>query len=207
MAEVTIGADGTLTPVGTLELSGGFSVGSVPALGSYTDAGGTSLTLAGMDPLAGGFVSLDADGTLVSQIAEAGVGETAAPVGISLTAGPAMVSGRSSTGGLDLYLNSGGGLSWRAGLNDTASTYLADVSASASFQIGAINYLITASRTEDGVTVTEAGSTGTLTAAGSLGVLGRACRSIRRPIWMSFKGLAKLWLLSAHPAHLRCRRF
>ncbi len=171
LAEVTIGADGTLTPVGTLSLSGGFSVGSIPALGSYTDAGGTSLTLAGMDPAAGSFVDLDADGTLLSQVTEAGVGELAAPVGYSLAAGAALVSGRSSTGGLDLYLDAGGGLSWSAGLNDTATTYLADVSASASFRIGAADYLITASRTENGVTVTEVGDTGTLTVTGSLGVV------------------------------------
>ena len=31
LAEVTVGADGALTPVGTLALSGGFSVGSIPA--------------------------------------------------------------------------------------------------------------------------------------------------------------------------------
>ena len=36
--------------------------------------------------------------------------------------------------------------------------------------MGAVEYLITASQTEDGVTVTEIGGTGSLTAAGSLGV-------------------------------------
>jgi Ca2+-binding RTX toxin-like protein len=127
------------------------------------------LTLAGMDSLAGSFVDLDGDGTLVAQISEAGVGEVVAPVGFSLAAGSALVSGRPSSGGLDLYLDSGSGLGWNAGLGDTATTYLADVSAAASFQIGAVDYLITASQAENGVTVTAIGSVGTLTAAGSLG--------------------------------------
>ncbi|MEK6216396.1 MAG: hypothetical protein N2B03_04165, partial [Boseongicola sp.] len=100
LAEVTIGSDGTLTPVGTLTLSGGFSVGGDPALGSYTDSSGTMLTLAGMDPLAGSFVDLDADGTLLAQVAETGVSEVVAPVGFSFAAGSALVSGRSATGGL-----------------------------------------------------------------------------------------------------------
>ena len=69
-----------------------------------------------------------------------------------------------------MYLDSGGGLSWNAGLGDTATTYLADVSAVSSFQIGSGDYLITASQAENGVTVTAIGSAGSLTAAGSLGV-------------------------------------
>ena len=170
LAEVSVAGDGTLTPVGTLTLAGGFSVGSIPALGSYVDTGGTRLTLAGMDPVAGSFVDLDTDGTLLAQVAEAGVGELTAPAGIPLMAGAALVSGRSSSGGLDLFLDSGGGLSWNAGIDDDASTYLADVSASTSFRIGAAEYLITASQAEDGLTVTEIAGSGSLAAAGSLGV-------------------------------------
>ncbi|MGI9389023.1 MAG: calcium-binding protein [Boseongicola sp.] len=170
LVEVTVGSDGTLTPVGVLALSGDFSVGSIPALGSYVDGGGTRLTLAGLDPVAGSFVGLDANGTLLTQFAEAGIGELAAPAGKSLAAGSAIVSGRSSAGGLDLFLDNGGGLSWNAGIDDDASSYLADVSASASFQIGSVDYLITASQIEDGVTVTEISSTGSLATVGSLGV-------------------------------------
>ncbi len=171
LAEISVAGDGTLSPEGTLALSGGFSVGSIPSLGSYTDTSGTRLTLAGLDPAAGNFVDLDADGTLLTQVAEAGVGEVVAPAGMPLGAGAALVSGRPSSGGLDLFLDSGGGLGWSAGINDDTSTYLADVSASSSFRIGAEEYLISASQTENGVTVTEIGSSGWLTAAGSLGAM------------------------------------
>lgn len=169
LAEVEVAADGTLVPVATLSLSGTFSAGSEPMLGLVGGSGGPSLALAGMASASGSFVALGADGTLGAQFAEPGVGELVAPQGLSLSAGDALVSGRKGAGGLDLYVDAGAGYAWAAGIDDTATTYLGDVTASATLMLGQASHVVTASAGEHGITLTRIDDPGNLTVTGTLG--------------------------------------
>ncbi len=158
VAEVTVNADGTLTPVGTLALTGYFTVGIAPKLGIYEDADGFSLTLAGMLASAGGMVDLDATGGLVGQSLFAGGVELIAPVAVSFLGSSALFSGRVG-GGVDLYLDSGAQLTLQSSFLDQTWAYLGDVSASASFVIDddawttPQKFVVTTSATENGLSV------------------------------------------------------
>ena len=131
LVELTVAPDGSLTVAGSLALTGAFAAGSEPLLGFVDGAAGPKLLLAGMPPASGAFVSLDGDGSLVAQSADTDVGQMVAPLSLDLALGTAILSGRAG-GGLDLYLDTILGPVWASGLADTSSTYLADISASAS---------------------------------------------------------------------------
>ena len=133
--EIEVGSDGTLTPVSTVSLTGSFAAGSEPFLSAFeTSGGGTELAIAGLAESDGQKVALSGTGALGAQGSLTGLGQLIAPMGLDL-AQPGLISGRTG-GGLDLFVDGGGGFAWNAGLDDTGDRYLADVSGSVGFQIG-----------------------------------------------------------------------
>ena len=163
LTELSVASDGSLSVATTLSLSGAFEVGSSPALGFVDGA----LVLAGMTASYGQFVAIDANGTLGAQFAEAGVGTLSAPVSVD----GILVAGRSGASGLDAFSESDGGLAWSDGLDDTGSTYLADVAELVSFSSSGVEYVASVSATENGVTLVSVASNGTLLVADAFGTL------------------------------------
>lgn len=169
LIEVEIAADGTQSVAGAIPVAGPFAAGSQPLLGQvWTAAGEMRLTLAGLPAANGQSVTLAPDGALGNQAAIPGAATLVAPAGLDLGGTPAMISGRAGAGGLDLFTDTGSGLSWRAGLDDTTDRNLADVAASVAFEIGLTDYVATVSATENGLNIVGAG-TATLVQSGALG--------------------------------------
>ncbi|NNE79948.1 MAG: hypothetical protein HKN18_06705 [Silicimonas sp.] len=168
LIELDVAADGTLSMAGSSLLTGTFAVGVSPGLAAITTGGASRLAVAGLPEASGQSLSLGPTGALGTQSALTGIGTLVAPVGLDLGGVAAVVSGRAGTGGIDLFVDQGG-LTWSAGLNDAADRYLADVSASTTFDIAGADYLATTSATEDGVNIASA-SIGSLTQSGALGV-------------------------------------
>ncbi len=168
LAEVTINADGSLTAVDVLSLNGAFAAGSEPLLGTYVHGANIHLTLSGLDPSAGAFVALGSDGSLVGQTVQSGVAQMAAPQTLEINGDPSLVSGRAS-GGIELFREGGSGLIWAATLDDSSTTYLGDVSASAHVQISGADYYVSASASENGIQITQVTGAGELEAKSALG--------------------------------------
>lgn len=170
LIELEIAADGSLSVAGSLNLQGTFPAGSEPLLGHITTANGdTRLTLAGLPIGDGQTVSLSTTGALGGQSSLSGVGVLKAPSELDFAGTAAIVSGGSS-GGLNLYTDTGGGFAWSAGLNDSTDRYLADVAASVAFEDAGTEFIATVSSSEDGVNIT-AVTSGALTQSGALGAV------------------------------------
>ncbi len=165
LIELTIGSDGTLVVGGSVSVQGSFSAGSKPLLGHVPTASGVSLTLAGLPT--DNSVALSGTGTVGAQSGIPGLGELTAPASFDAGGFAALVSGRAG-GGIDLYSDTGTGFAWRAGLDDAADRYLADTSASVSFEQAGTDYIATLSATEDGLNIASA-SAFSLAQAGALG--------------------------------------
>ena len=151
LVEVDVQVDGTLTVVGSLELSGEFAVGNTPLIDEVAIGGGvTGIALSGMPVLDGQVVSLSSTGALGEQQSLGGVGTLIAPSLLEQSLLPSWVSGRLG-GGLDLFRDTGTGVSWVAGIDDDATTYLSDVADSVAFSIGESEFVATISALEDGV--------------------------------------------------------
>lgn len=165
--EIELASDGSLMPVASLALAGDFAAGSEPLLGAIEVSGGESrLAIAGLSEPDGQSVTLSLTGAIGSQSSVTGLGQLTDPVGVDL-ASPAVISGRSG-GGLDLFVDSGNGFAWSAGLDDTADRYLADLSGSTGFRVGGVDYIATASALEDGVNIVSV-SIGSVSQTGALG--------------------------------------
>lgn len=168
LVEIEVAADGSLAVAGSLVLTGTFPAGSEPLLGHVELASGeTRLTLAGLSVADGQSVGLSPTGALGSQQSLPGVGVLTAPVSLNLGGLPALVS-EGASGGLNLYTDTGSGLAWIAGLNDTQGRYLADVAGGVAFSEAGTDYVATISSVEDGLNVASV-SAGGLSQAGALG--------------------------------------
>ena len=167
--EISVAPDGTLTVEAELILAGGFAIGSEPALSLRTGSTGSELLIAGLDPAAGAFVTLDATGGLMGQTALPVVGELAAPVTFDLDRSDALLTGTDT--GVDLYLNLGGGFTYADSLADTSATYLADTRGGTALTLGATPYVAVASASESGLTVLRFDLTGTISVASSFGAV------------------------------------
>ncbi|MEQ9037476.1 MAG: hypothetical protein RIE24_03895 [Silicimonas sp.] len=156
LVEIGVGPDGALSVANQLPLAGTFAAGSDPELGFVLDAGGNAfLALTGLPLTSGQLVSLAPDGTLGSQGAFSAADTLIAPVAVPFGTVQAIVSGRQGVGGLQLLTDNGSGFMSVASVVDTPSTYLADISASVSFDHGGASFLATTSAGEDGVNLTE----------------------------------------------------
>ena len=157
-------ATGALGLAASLTLAGSFAVGSTPGLSLVGDR----LAIAGLDPSAGAFVALTADGTLVAQVGDPAPGTLVAPQDVMLGAIPGLVTG--APGGVALYELTGGGYTFAATLADTPDSYLADVAASALIPGTSATLVAMASATENGVSMIRVEPTGSLSLASSFGV-------------------------------------
>lgn len=167
LVEIEVTGDGTLSAVGSLTLAGTFAVGSEPMLTAYSGASGAvSLAVSGLSVSPGQTVSLAPDGAIGSETPMANAGVLVAPVSVTLGSTEGLIIGRS--GGIDLLTDTGGGYALAATLSDAGDRYLADVSASATFNLGGTTYLATTSSVEHGVNLAEVTST-SLTHRGALG--------------------------------------
>ncbi|MXQ08085.1 hypothetical protein GQ651_09550 [Alphaproteobacteria bacterium GH1-50] len=164
LLEFSVAPDGTLTLVTTLPLSGSFSVGSDPELTLVGDR----LAIAGLDPVAGAFVTLNTTGGLVAQSVDPAPGLLDAPAAFTLWSDQALLTGDAG-GGVSLYRDAGAGLVHAASLADTADRYLADIAASAVLPGSGGAMIALASATENGVTLLAATPAGTLSVASSFG--------------------------------------
>lgn len=146
LVELDIAANGSLSVAGSVSLVGSFVAGASPGLAAVKSNGASHLALAGMAESSGQSVSLGSTGTLGAQQPITGVGTLVAPIGLDLGGAAALVSGRTGAGGIDLFTDQGG-LAWSAGLDDASDRYLADVSASATYEINGTDYVATTSST------------------------------------------------------------
>jgi Ca2+-binding RTX toxin-like protein len=165
--ELDVANDGTVTVVNTLALSGTFIAGSDPVLTYQTRLDGSAaLILSGMPETYGQSVDLDATGSLGTQMQLSGLGTLASPSSLFVDGTNVLVSG--GVASLNLYADTGSGYVWSASLNDTVDSYLADVSASVTFSLGAQTFIGTASALENGVNLARVTNAG-LSQAGALG--------------------------------------
>ena len=117
--EIAVASDGALALAQTMTLSGNFAIGSEPALSLWLGGPTPQLMIAGLDPAAGAFVTLAADGSLLSQTSQPTAGQLAAPLDVPLGRDDGVLTG--TPGGLAFYLESGGALGFASALTDTSA--------------------------------------------------------------------------------------
>ncbi len=167
LLEFSVATNGTLSLVDTLQLSGGFAVGSEPSLTLRLSANGPELMVAGLDPVAGAFIRLDPTGGLVAQRSDPIPGRLIDPVAFALGRDDGLLNGRS--GGIDLYVEGPDGLVFTDTVSDSASTYLADTRGGTALIGGTSPYLAVASAVDPGVTVLRVDQDGEIAVASSFG--------------------------------------
>ncbi len=168
LLELDVSASGALTYEDSLQLQGTFAAGSVPSLGvlpGVTDY----LTLAGLSPTAGQGVSLSGTGELGAQVTLSPFGTLRAPQSMDVGGVPVLLTGGFS-GGLLHYADGGSGFSLTSSLADTADRYLADVTASATFEMSGDRYMATVSASDDGLNLARVTSVG-VEQSGALGTV------------------------------------
>lgn len=152
LIEVEIASDGTLDAVDEMSILGLFAAGSDPAIVTISDGvGAKSLVLAGMSGTSGQLVSLTPEGSLGEQFELDGTDILVAPQAVDLGGSAGLITGRPGAGGLDLLTFTGSDWTFSAAIEDSEVSYLADVSASAVFEIGADDYIVSASAIETGI--------------------------------------------------------
>ncbi|MBT8458203.1 MAG: hypothetical protein KJN60_00865, partial [Boseongicola sp.] len=163
LVAVEMASNGTVSVVDEMALNGPFEVGSKPALGLIDE----HLIIAGLPSSAGQFVSLGLDGSFGSQVANADLSSVSAP---SVT-GSTLVSGSTDGDGLVSYRNGDGSLEWVAALEDDFSTYLDHVTGTVATKVAGVEYVVAISGSENGLTLVEVGTDGSMSAGASFGTL------------------------------------